>query len=114
MRCAAISTLLAIALASLPVQADECTTTQSDLVKLIDQVSRTTGQKFVLDPRVRAQVTLSGIETGSLDYPTLRSILAVHGFTALEADGVIYVVHESVAEDMRAKLGVDASRQSGT
>jgi hypothetical protein len=88
-------------------QAEDCVTRMPDLVKMIDGYSRSTGTKFVLDPRVRARVTLVGVEGSDLDYEMLVSVLHMHGFTALEAAGIVYVVPEKVAPSMRRKLGLE-------
>ena len=88
-------------------QSDGCVTQMPDLVKLINDYSRSSGKKFVLDPRVRARVTLVGINGSDLDYEKLVSILRLHAFTPLEWDGVVYVVPDAVAPDMQKKLGLN-------
>lgn len=106
MRIKVLAALLILAVSPLDVNADECVTTQSDLLKLINDVSVATGLRFVVDPRVRAQVTLAGFKDSALDYATLLSVLEVHAFTAFESNGIIYVVPTAIAPDMKIKLGI--------
>jgi len=80
-------------------------TTASDaggtsLVQLIDLVAAKTAKKFVVDPRVRAQVTMAGIKTSELTYAELLKILTVNNFTAVEYDGVVRVVPMADARNM--------------
>ena len=106
MRVAVFATLAMLIFSPLRSNAHECVTELSDLLELINDVSVATGLKFVVDPRVRAQVTLAGFRDGEVDYATLRSILEVHAFTALESNGVIYVVPTKIAPEMKQKLGI--------
>ena len=43
------------------------------LERVISAVAKRTGKKFIVDPRVRADVTVVGQEATSIDYPTLLS-----------------------------------------
>ena len=80
------------------VSADECNTGESPLVELLNQYSVIHGTKFIVDPRVRAKVTLVGIDTQDIDSATLIGILNIHGFTALTSDGVVYVMPAGAAQ----------------
>jgi general secretion pathway protein D len=104
----AIAVLVIACLVSAVANADECVAAESDILKLINDVSSSTGRKFVVDPRVRAQVTLVGFKDGDVTYETLKSILEIHAFTALEsnAEQVVYVVPSVIAEKMKGKLGI--------
>ena len=106
MRVVVFATLAMLAFSPFRANAHECVTELSDLLELINDVSVNTGLKFVVDPRVRARVTLAGFQNGEVDYATLRSILEVHAFTALESNGVIYVVPTKIAPEMKQKLGL--------
>jgi general secretion pathway protein D len=59
---------------------------------LIATVAQKTGKKFVLDPRVRASVTLIGEDPSSVTYDQLLTILDTYGFTAIERGGYVRVV----------------------
>ena len=57
----------------------------ADLTQIIEAVSQITGKTFIVDPRVRAQVTILSSTPMSPDafYETFLSILQVHGFVAV-------------------------------
>ena len=108
MRIAATAILITCLL-PLGANADECVASESDILQLINDVSLATGQKFVVDPRVRALVTLVGFNEEDVNYERLKGILELHAFTALESksDGVVYVVPAVIAEKMKVKLGIE-------
>lgn len=88
------------------VGAHECKSYETPLVDLLNQYSDVYETKFVVDPRVRANVNLVGIETESINSALLIGILNMHGFTALTKDGVVYVMPFPVAEASGDKFGV--------
>ena len=94
-----VSSIALTVLLALPTFAvgNECVTTESQIVELLDQYAQKNGTKFVIDPRVRAKVTLVGIDTLHLDAPTLVGILNIHGMVALTANDIVYVMPEVVA-----------------
>ncbi len=103
-------TLLAVAAISLCTFAalahsEDCVTSATPLVQLLNQYSQEYGTRFVLDPRVRARVTLVGIDPAALDVGTLIRVLNIHGFTALTKEGVVYVMPDKVAEVSGEKFG---------
>lgn len=65
-----------------------------DIHILIDTVSRRTGKNFIVDPRVKATVTLIAPEPVSNDklYNIFLSILDVHGFAAVQVGSFIKIV----------------------
>jgi type II secretory pathway component GspD/PulD (secretin) len=65
------------------------------LERVIAAVAKRSGKTFIVDPRVRAQVTMVGQEATSVDYPTLLSILQVHGFAAVEQGGHVRVIPDA-------------------
>ena len=83
----------------------------ADIHSLIQTVSRQTGRNFVVDPRVKARVTvISSAPLGSAElYETFLSVLQVHGYAAVPAgDDLIKIV-----PDVNAKQGpVRAYEQS--
>jgi len=66
-----------------------------ELGELIAKVAKRTGKQFIVDPRVRAEVPLIGLDVSSVDYGRLLSILSVHQFTAFEAGGAVRVVPDA-------------------
>ena len=71
----------------------------ADITQLIEAVSAATGKNFIIDPRVRAQVTwLSGASTALTPeqfYQGFLSVLQVHGFIAVPAGNIIKVLPDA-------------------
>jgi general secretion pathway protein D len=65
------------------------------LERVLSAVAKRTGKKFIVDPRVRADVTVVGLEPTSIDYPTLLTVLQVHGFAAVEQAGYVRVIPDA-------------------
>ncbi len=80
----------------------------ADIQQLIEAVSAATGKNFIIDPRVRAQVTwLSGASTALTPeqfYQGFLSVLQVHGFIAVPAGNIIKVLPDA---NMRSIPGND-------
>ena len=66
----------------------------ADIRALITTVSKYTGKNFVIDPRIKAKVTVVSNKSMSKDevYQVFLSILQVHGFAAVEAGAVTKIV----------------------
>src|SRR5580658_8409207 len=99
---------LALALASLALSAlvlAEQPSTQritpnfkdADITQIIEAVSMATGKNFIIDPRVRAQVTMLSSTPMTPDqfYQAFLAILQVHGFVAVPAGNVIKIVPDA-------------------
>jgi general secretion pathway protein D len=69
---------------------------EADIRALISTVSKFTGKNFVVDPRVKAKVTVVSAKTMSADevYEVFLSILQVHGYAAVPVGSVIKIVPE--------------------
>lgn len=67
---------------------------------LIARVAKRTGKQFIVDPRVRAEVPLIGLDADRVDYPRLLAILNVHLFATYEAGGVVRVVPDANARQL--------------
>jgi general secretion pathway protein D len=59
---------------------------------LVATVARKTHRKFVLDPRVRANVSLVGEDPSSVTYDELLTILDTYGFTAVTIGDYVEVI----------------------
>ncbi len=86
--------------------AHECRAYETPLLDLLNQCTEIHGTKFVVDPRVRANVNLVGIETESINSGLLIGILNMHGITARTKDGVVYVMPFLAAEASGDMFGV--------
>ena len=74
----------------------------ADIHSLIQTVSRQSGKNFVVDPRVKARVTVISAKPLSADelYETFLSVLQVHGYSAVPGEDLIKIV-----PDVNAKQG---------
>ncbi|WP_237261795.1 type II secretion system secretin GspD [Thiomicrorhabdus immobilis] len=74
---------------------------QADIKTVIEAVAKITGKNFIIDPRVKGNVTFiapEGMEPDEL-YDSLLAILNVYGYVAVPTDGVIKVVPANIARD---------------
>ena len=95
--------VLLCSLSILPVRAQEDFTLNfqdADIGTLIATISELTGKNFVVDPRVKGNVTVLSATPMDADgvYATFQSILQVHGFAAVPSGDVVKIVPEVVAK----------------
>ena len=69
----------------------------ADITQIIEAVMMATGKNFIIDPRVRAQVTMlsSTPMTSDQFYQAFLAILQVHGFIAVPSGSVIKIVPDA-------------------
>lgn len=103
--------LLIMSLSSARGDESPCISDPPLLRELVKAYAERTATKFVLDPRVRAKVQLFGMDPSHIDYVSLVSIFNIHGFTAIESAGVIYVVPEVGAAEMKRRLDARDERR---
>jgi len=100
------TTISAVLCFATPTFAQEGTFTlnlkNADIHSLIQTVSRQSGRNFVVDPRVKARVTVISSKPLSGDelYETFLSVLQVHGYAAVPSGDLIKIV-----PDVNAKQG---------
>ncbi|WP_028239349.1 type II secretion system secretin GspD [Stutzerimonas azotifigens] len=72
----------------------------ADIRAFIDHISQITGQTFIVDPRVRGQVSVVSNATLSLSevYQLFLSVMATHGFSVLTQGDVARVVPNAEAK----------------
>jgi general secretion pathway protein D len=70
------------------------------VTELISAVAAKTGKKFIVEPRVQADITLLGQEPSSVTIADLATILQVYGFALFEAGGYVRVVPDAGARLM--------------
>lgn len=76
----------------------------ADLGQVIEAVSQVTGRNFIVDPRVRAQVTMlstTPMSPGAF-YEAFLAILQVHGFIAVPSGDVIKILPDANARQVPA------------
>lgn len=76
----------------------------ADLGQIVEAVSQVTGKNFIIDPRVKAQVTMLSATPMTADafYEAFLSILQVHGFVAVPAGRVIKIIPDANARQVPA------------
>ena len=72
----------------------------ADIRAFIDQISQLTGQTFIVDPRVKGQVSVVSNATLSLSevYQLFLSVMAIHGFSVLTQGEVARIVPNAEAK----------------
>jgi len=97
---------LALPLAAAAQQSPQITPNykDADLGQVIEAVSQVTGKNFIVDPRVRAQVTMLSNTPMSADafYEAFLAILQVHGFVAVPSGMVIKILPDATARQLPA------------
>jgi general secretion pathway protein D len=63
--------------------------------RLIATVAKKSGKKFVVDPRVRANVVLVGEEAADITYPQFLTVLEVYGFVAIDDGTLVRVLPDA-------------------
>ena len=106
-RLAVLIAALLMAFIAMPAaQAQEPTITpnykDADLRQIIEAVSAITGKNFIIDPRVRAQVTLLSSQPMSPDafYAAFLSILEVHGYIAVPSGDLVKILPDANARQV--------------
>ena len=76
----------------------------ADLGQVIEAVSQVTGRNFIVDPRVRAQVTMLSSEPMSPEafYEAFLAILQVHGYIAVPSGKVTKIMPDATARQVPA------------
>jgi general secretion pathway protein D len=74
----------------------------ADITQIAEAVSAATGKNFIIDPRVRAQVTMLSSTPMSPDafYEAFLSILQVYGFIAVPAGNVVKILPDANARQI--------------
>ena len=97
--------------------ADEITLNlkDADIRALISTVSKFTGKNFIIDPRIKAKVTVVSANTMSQDevYEVFLSVLQVHGFAAVTTGSVIKIIPEVNAKQGTVPLTIGKNNPYG-
>jgi len=74
----------------------------ADIRQVIEAVGEVTGKNFILDPRVKAQVTMLSAAPMSPDafYEAFLSILSVYGFVAVPSGDIIKILPDANARQV--------------
>ncbi len=84
----------------------------ADIQQIIEAVSEVTGRNFVIDPRVKAQVTMLSSTPMSSEafYEAFLSILQVYGYVAVPSGDIIKILPDANARQMPGWEGTTGSR----
>ncbi len=84
----------------------------ADIQQIIEAVSAVTGRNFVLDPRVKAQVTMLSSTPMSPEafYEAFLSILQVYGYVAVPAGDIIKILPDANARQVPGWEGRNGER----
>ncbi|WP_434557390.1 type II secretion system secretin GspD [Pseudomonas sp. Z5-35] len=87
---------------------------EADIPAVVRALSRATGRQFLVDPRVKGQLTLvsEGEVPAHTAYDMLLAALRMQGFAVVEVEGVSQVVPEADAKLLGGPVG-DADRPAG-
>jgi len=117
-RCLTCTALVIWLIAALPSNAmAQATVTpnykDADIQQIIEAVGEITGKNFIIDPRVKAQVTMvsSTPMTADAFYEAFLSILQVYGFVAVPSGGVIKILPDANARQLPGWEGSAASNR---
>ena len=113
-----LRTLTLVALASLPLAAaaqvpapkespGSATVQYPELVEVIQNFSKRTGRKFIIDPRTRANAVLVGIDPNNITYEQLLATLAVNYYATVVQGDVIVVVPDASARQLPTPVYTD-------
>jgi len=101
----ALAVVLSASLASAqPAQRITPNFKDADITQIAEAVSAATGKNFIIDPRVRAQVTMLSSTPMSPDafYEAFLSILQVYGFIAVPAGNIVKILPDANARQIPA------------
>lgn len=86
-----------------------------DLKILADTVAEVTGKTFVVDPRVKGEVTI--ISATPMDskqvYEVFLSVLSVHGFSAVPSGNIIKILPDSLAKAENTPVLAEGEQRRG-
>jgi general secretion pathway protein D len=71
-----------------------------ELADVIAAYAKRSGKKFIIDPRVRQQVSLAGIDPMKLSYEQLLAVISVHMFATYTDGDFIVVVPDANARQL--------------
>lgn len=116
-----LATLLALPLAagaqeSTPAPGASSSRTAASDIEIGDLISRyakRSGKQFIVDPRVRAQVPLAGMDPDRIGYDKLLAILTVHMFAAASQGDWIIVVPDATARQLPTPVFTDRNFKTG-
>jgi general secretion pathway protein D len=84
-----------------------------DIGELITRYAKRTGKSFVVDPRVRGQVQLAGMDPDRINYEKLLAVLAVNQYAAVAQAEWIIVVPDANARQLPTPVYTERNFKTG-
>jgi general secretion pathway protein D len=84
-----------------------------ELGDLIARFAKRSGKQFIIDPRVRAQVPLAGLDPDRIGYDKLLAILSVTMFAAVSQGDWIVVVPDANARQLPTPVYTERNFKTG-
>jgi general secretion pathway protein D len=79
----------------------------TQVTEIIERFAKRTGKKIILDPRVRANVDVAGIDLDQLTWEQLLAILDVHNFAAVDRGGLMMIMPDANARQFPTPVYTD-------
>jgi type II secretory pathway component GspD/PulD (secretin) len=70
------------------------------IARIIAAVAQKSGRKYLVDPRVRADVHIIGQDVSNITHAELLTILQLHGFTTTEGGGYVLILPDANARQV--------------
>ncbi len=88
---------------------------EADIKSVVALVSERTGRNFVVDPRVRGEITVISSQPVDDDqlYQVFLSALQIHGFAAIPVEGAIRIVPKNIAKRDQTPVPEPGAADSG-
>jgi len=80
-----------------------------ELVEIIERFAQRTGKKIIIDPRVRANVDVAGIDLNQVSWEQLLAILDVHFFAAVDQGGLVTIMPDANARQFPTPVYTDVN-----
>jgi general secretion pathway protein D len=78
-----------------------------DITELIERVAKRTGKQFIVDPRLRAEVPLTGVDMDRVDYDKLLAILSVNQYAVYSSAGLLIVAPDANSRQFPTAVTAD-------
>lgn len=91
-------------LGSVSAQAQQLDPPAISIQEIIGQYSKSSGEKVIMDPRVKAKVRVYGQSTDALSYEEFEAILALHNFGSYKSSGYLVVVPLNIIKQQPIEL----------
>jgi type II secretory pathway component GspD/PulD (secretin) len=85
-------------------QAENRPSDRVSIEEIVSSYSSSSGEKVLLDPRVKARVTLYGQSLQELSYDALTTILRIHNFASFRSGGFLVIVPLNVIKQQSIEL----------